>query len=369
MLPMSCSSCGAPGHAGLASPELFRCHACGYNGAPPPEISTRLLAARDLLAGLDVRLRQLSDAQKKSLTSSARQRRIYRWLTAFLFIPFAIWGAGGIGASVSPHDPYSEFGAGGLFLTLGPLVLFVAFALLMYGQIKKRQDRLEQSCLARPPRAAGEPAECHVCGGPLKTETKAIVRCAFCEADNLVDPTRLAVRTTAEQKGARELELEVEAQARAAAGEAGLGTASLALMVLGAPLLVLVMVFFLGVPLSFIEVEPSPKLRYSHVPVGATTCLARVRRDGKDYLLDFGSTPPDGHTSREVIPEDPLPEMVDINALMGLRVRRKDGEVGNVVRVFQSFALPNDNQVEISPSDEAGGASESREVRGLCLAD
>ncbi len=369
MLPMSCSSCGAPGHASVASPELFRCHACGYHGAPPPEISRRLLAARELLAGLDVRLRQLSDAQKKTLTSSAKQRRIYRRLTIFLFIPFAIWGAGGIGAFVSPHDPFSDFGIGGLFLTLGPLVLFVAFAVLMYGQIKKRQNRLEQSCLARPPRAAGEPAACHVCGGPLKTETKAIVRCAFCEADNLVDPTRLAVQTSAEHRGVRDLELEIEAQARASAGEAGLGTASLALMVLGAPLLVLVLIFFVGIPLSFIEVEPSPKLRYSHVPVGATTCLARVRRDGKDYLLDFGKTPPEGHQTKEVIPEDPLPEMVEIQALMGLRVRRADGEVGRVVRVFQSFALPNDNQVEISPSDEAGGASESREVRGLCLAD
>jgi len=72
--------------------------------------------------------------------------------------------------------------------------------------IWRRQRQLEQSCAAVPPAAPGEPASCHVCGGPVAAaDGQAVVRCRFCQADNIVLPRVLQRSQHAFVKSAQEL--------------------------------------------------------------------------------------------------------------------------------------------------------------------
>lgn len=364
MSSTACPLCGAPVLLSLATPDGLACAACGSHSPAPPELRQRLHAARALLFGLDVRLRQLTVAQRASLEKARRRRKLFWTISAVLLVPFAIWGAGGLSAALDPFDPASEFGAGGLFLTLGPLALFLFFTLVMAGQIRKRQQALEAACAARPPPVPGAPAACHVCGAPLAPAQGAIVRCAHCDADNLVEPKVLARISAAQAAGAGALEVELARHASATAKEAGFGSAMLFPMVLAAPLLVLVCIFVVGIPLSFIEVSPNPKLRYAHAPVGAETCFARVRKERTGMELDFGKPPPDGATERRPIVEGVPYETFGYEAVLGKTVRMSDGGDGKITRAFESFALPLDNKVEIAAPD---GRLETHEVRGLCL--
>lgn len=366
MLSTACPACGAPVPLSLASPDVVACEACGRQSAAPPELRQRLHAARALVFGVDVRLRQLSLAQRKSLEGAHRQRRVFWIVSGVLLLPFLIWAAGGIGAALEPFDPTNEFGVGGLILTLGPLVMFVGFTVVMAGQIRKRQRALELACAARPLPGSASLAACHVCGAPLATTAGAIARCAHCEADNLVDPRVLARLSAQQSAGAGALEMEVEHHASSASKEAGLGTAMLLPMVLAAPFFVLVGIFVIGIPLSFIEVEPSAVIRYAHAPVGAATCFARVRKERTGMELDFGRNRPEGMPERRLPIEGVPLATFGFEEALGKKVRMKDGETGTVTRAFQSFALPNDNQVEIVAAD---GRVEAHEVRGLCLAE
>jgi LSD1 subclass zinc finger protein len=364
MLSTACPTCGAPVVLSLATPDGITCASCGGHALAPPELRQKLHAARALLFGLDVRLRQLTLAQRASLEHARRRRKLFWTISGVLLVPFALWGAGGVAAALDPFDPASEFGVGGLILTLGPLALFVFFTVVMSGQIRKRQRALEAACAARPPRIAGEPAACHVCGAPLPAAQGAIVRCAHCEADNLVAPKVLARVSAAHAAGAAALEVDLERHASATAKEAGFGSAMLFPMVIAAPLLVLVCIFVVGIPLSFIESAPSPVLRYARAPVGGDTCFARVRKERTGMELDFGTTPPEGASERRPIVDGVPYETFGFEEVIGKRVRMKDGSAGTITRAFQSFALPNDNQVEIAAPD---GRLEKHEVRGLCL--
>src|SRR6185436_3040915 len=104
MLAIVCPRCGRPAPANLAAPDAFHCSACGFSGAPPPAAHAQLHAARSVLFRLDVCLRQLSDAQRRTLEKARSQRRLFVTFSAILFVPFLIWGMGGISAQLAPED-------------------------------------------------------------------------------------------------------------------------------------------------------------------------------------------------------------------------------------------------------------------------
>jgi len=93
---------------------------------------------------------------------------------------------------------------GGAFLALG-LLLYLLFAVPLalhgYAESFARVRRRLQACLAaRPPRTSGGPALCRSCGAALVVPQGALgVRCAYCEADNLV---ALSQRWVSNVKGA-----------------------------------------------------------------------------------------------------------------------------------------------------------------------
>lgn len=367
MLAIFCPRCGRPAPANLAAPDAFHCSACGFSGAPPPAAHAQLHAARSVLLRLDVSLRQLSEAQRRSLERAQRQRRLFVAFSAILFVPFLIWGMGGIGAQLAPQDPTEAFGLGGLVLTLGPLALYVLLSSLSYGQIRGKQRRLEEACAARPPRATGEPVGCHVCGAPLAQRSgQAVVRCAYCQADNLVDPRVLARLSHAETRVAGAIEEEVVQHARAAASEAGFASLRLIPITLAAPFIVLVAIFVVGVPLTMIEEAPNLNFRYVFVPVSGGTCIARLRQHQKKPQLDFGKVPPAGMQEKQSPPQGLSLLPFAVTRLDGSIVRSKAGQPARVVRSFQTVAFTLDNRIEIEPL--TGGAHEKREIRGTCLA-
>jgi ribosomal protein S27E len=167
MLALSCPRCGRPASVNFAAPHLLRCVTCGFAGPPPPDGARRIEAARAALFGFDARLRQLSRAQRQNLFTASQKRLVFLVLSGVVFVPFAFWALAGVIATVNPEDPTSAFGAGGLLITWGPMLLFVLFSALGYRAVRAKQRLLDAACVARPPLAVGEPSSCHVCGAPL----------------------------------------------------------------------------------------------------------------------------------------------------------------------------------------------------------
>lgn len=82
-------------------------------------------------------------------------------------------------------------------------------------QLRRMRVALEAHCAALPPGRPGEPAGCRVCGGAvIPRGTEVVVRCTYCQADNLVDPRVLRERAPARAREVTDYAHEVVAQAR-----------------------------------------------------------------------------------------------------------------------------------------------------------
>lgn len=184
MLGILCPRCGRPTPVPLSAPDEMRCAACGHAGPTPEPARSRLREAWVALEQLDVRRRQISGAQR--LAFDAHYGRV---LAVFWLLLFSCGAFEGLAtaAGIANHGfddwidiagPLCGFGA---CLLSGLLVL----ALLRWGR-----RGFEATYAANPPAIEGGEATCHVCGAPLPAPTVAttgVVRCRFCQADNLVD--------------------------------------------------------------------------------------------------------------------------------------------------------------------------------------
>lgn len=367
-LAIACPSCGRPMPVNLAAPEVLRCAACGFAGVPPPAIGQRLHAARGILFGLDVRLRQLSAKQRGAIEGASNLRSLFLILSSLIAIPLAIWALAGVAVSVDDSTG-EDYGVTGIVMAIGPLLSYGAISVLGYRYIRRRQRALEDACSAQPPREKGEPAACHVCGAPLAVGAqRGIVRCAFCQADNLIDPSVLSGLSGRQTHAAESIEQTIQREGRAAASVTGVTGALLLLMAAALPFLVVFAAMVVSVLLMFIELQPSLKYSYVTVTTSSGQCVARWRADNqKNVYLDFGSNPPAGMTEKQPPPEGPPLEQFRITALHGRLVRMKSGEPGRVVRSYSNPGLSTDNEIEIEPVK--GGALETRKVMGVCFAD
>jgi hypothetical protein len=365
-LGIACPRCGRPAPANLAAPDVLRCAACGFFGAPPPEVGQRLHAARALLFTIDVRLRQLSDAQRRAIEGAARLRNIFIIISAIIAVPLALWALFGSLVSAGSSDPTDDYGVTGYVLAVAPLLLFGALTALGHSYIRRKQGALEAACAARPPRATGEPAGCHVCGAPLAAGS-GIARCSFCHADNIVEPGVLSRLSRGHSVGADAIEQTIAKEARSVAAVTGFTTALLLPAVIAAPIIVLFWTFVLTLALTFIKLEPSMKFRYATVSTPAGQCVARLRLlDGKP-TFELGVWRPAGVDERQPVPDGASPDSFDISALHGRTVRMKSGKPGRVVRSYQTPGLSADNNIVIQPLE--GGEPESRIAMGVCLAE
>jgi hypothetical protein len=365
-LAIACPRCGRPAPANLAAPDVLRCAACGFFGAPPPEIGQRLHAARGLLFSLDVRLRQLSHAQRRAIEGAAQLRLLYFILSSIIAVPLALWALFALAAVVSSDDPTDDYGVAAYVLAVAPLLVFGALTALGHRYIRRKQRALEDACAARPPRERGEPAGCHVCGAPLAPGS-GIARCSFCHADNLVEAGALSRLSRGHFVGADAIEQTITREARSATTVAGLTSALLLPAAIAAPILVVFWIFIVSFVLHFIKLEPSMKFRYVTVSTPAGQCIARLRRQEHKPTFDFGIQRPEGVPEKQPVPDGASLDPLDIKALYGRTVRMTSGKPGRIVRGYRTPGISPDNDIEIEPLE--GGDSESRIAMGVCLAE
>ncbi len=94
-------------------------------------------------------------------------------------------------------------------------------AVYSFRALRAQRRSLEVTCAAGPPVAPGAPARCRVCGGEIHTGAAgALVRCTYCQADNLLAPDRIAEQAVARARDADDQVAAISREAQAL-GRAG----------------------------------------------------------------------------------------------------------------------------------------------------
>jgi hypothetical protein len=164
------------------------CAACGFHGPPPHDVSSALRAAGAMLRGLDVRRRQLSDAQRAAVLRADARRG--RYLVVWLVVSVLYGGCAGCGGTMIELGDRGTKMIGSLFTV--PFVLMLVTGGLCLVWLSRSGNAIRLACAAIPPAAPGEPAACRVCGAPVVVPGgAAFARCGYCAADNLVEPRAL----------------------------------------------------------------------------------------------------------------------------------------------------------------------------------
>ncbi|HJL17251.1 MAG TPA: hypothetical protein RMH99_16410 [Sandaracinaceae bacterium LLY-WYZ-13_1] len=365
MLVARCPRCGAPNPVCVATPEVYACRSCGYRGTPSPDVAQRLAQARQLLFGLDARHRQLGGIQRRLLRSARRSP----WRVAGYFVGGLLLMAPCVGCALlfglTPHPSYTlalSCGAPPLFLgVVGLGVVVVSF---------RRRRSLERACSATPPAVEGEPARCHVCGGPLPSgslRSRGIVRCEYCQADNLVDPARLRAMGAQRHADLSRVEDAVRQEGRALHRESNVAVLAM-LGVFGLAGMSFACVLAVGTAIvPYLESPLNEDLEYVLVEtprLGA--CFARVNGrddDGAAYVI--GPAGIDGTTGRVDLRGGPTlgPRWVVGRRVVVHPAGRREPYEGRVVDVHGSLLKPEDAVLRF----EAHGGTPPR-LRDACLA-
>lgn len=355
MVTSSCPGCSAPTPLSLASSSIH-CSSCGYDGPPAPEVAEQLGRAAAILAQFDVRERQLAGWARAAISSGFWPVAAYLLVAALVNAPMLVIAL--FGAWAWGDDAMST---GVFVLFTSPLVVSVMATGAGLRWLSRRRAKLRFEAAAAPPVAPGSTASCRVCGASLADLGEPVVRCGYCEADNLVDPTVLRQASAAKL---RSLEGVVDAVRqgaiglRAASRRAGCALASVGCLT---PVGLLVGTLVIATILAEIEAEPSDDARYTIVQTAAGRCVALVTESARGVRLSFGSD--------AIAPEDrPTAAGLSVGSaqmVVGQRVRvHATGSTGTVVRIRGSL-LGSDYAVL-----RAGDGSEtSVDTAGLCLTE
>jgi hypothetical protein len=159
---------------------------------PEPAAAAALAAARTALRQVAVELRQLDDDRRhafRNLVPRVREERFSVVSTVAMTATSLLLATAWLHVNLDLKHVRPLELAPTLAGTLGVL----AFGLIRIADLYRRLSELSEPWVAHVPSAPGEPARCHVCGAPVPIEsTQAVARCAYCGADNLVDPMLLA---------------------------------------------------------------------------------------------------------------------------------------------------------------------------------
>jgi hypothetical protein len=258
MIAVKCSACGANVPVALASPDRIACPFCGHEAAPEPELARRLEAAAATLAGIDRQARQLSGAQRRSIRASGA------WILAYALLLFALAAPFLLAAAIAilvllVFD--GRFNPALTAVLCAPLLVVSIAALRGMVALTRRRRALFAACAATPPARPGEPAFCHVCAGPVELRGR-IVRCAYCDADNLVDPSVMRRFGQRDAAALGELQQHVEAQAHALSRTGAWASVSALLLVFTAPVLALCWMFAASAGLRWLKLPADTSIRY-----------------------------------------------------------------------------------------------------------
>lgn len=273
MLAVRCSRCGAPTPIALAS-DTYQCAHCGAAAAHTPQALHQIAAARALLFGVGARSRQLSGAQSAALRWSSAMIGLY-FAVMLAFLAVFAGCAACVGASVGDDGPPEAlWWIGGLAVL--PIVIFVAGGLIGLPAQLSARKKLERSCAASPPARPGEPARCHVCGGPVAAQgARAVARCSYCAADNIMTPRAVALAANRAVLDISDYENAVRQATRSAAVASILALLALPLTALVTPVVAIVVWGVLVWVAANIEGPVDKKLQFVEVDLPKGRCLAQ----------------------------------------------------------------------------------------------
>jgi hypothetical protein len=356
MLAAHCPSCGATNAVSLAQPDRYECTYCKYDGPPPDKVREPLQHAARVVQDLDHRRLQLSAEQQRALEFGWTGRAIYAGLLLLLTLPSVLV------AKACATGPTIVTGLPALVLTYGPVVVVVALGAHGLRKMWSARHELEEACSAIPPRAPGTPARCHVCGAPLTpAPSRAVARCEYCRADNIVSP-RVLSRMQDKQRGVfREYADAVRDESEALSSITVIATARLAAVALLAPAASVAIVTFVAILSLYDPFGPVDRSReYLLIRRDAAACIGRL----VDETVYFGRDRVQGFPPRVPAPDEEDREPILPEDVVGERVLDRGGEVGIVRKAFQN-PHGGGNQFEI----DMHGRIVYQRVPGTCLAE
>jgi hypothetical protein len=285
MLSANCPTCGGPVPISLASPDAIACPSCGYRGLPAAEIRQQMHAALQVLWQMDAGDRQLTGAQRLNVRSAQSNFGALLVVLLVVTVPLMLF-AGSCMLLATPTtglEPINLlFAAAGLL----PLLIGLAAAALALRHVHRRGAALAERCAAVPPEGEGQPARCHVCGGPLWVRPRnGIARCGFCHADNVVSARVLARIGAKRAARVGYLVEEVRAEGRALDRSAATAGFIAAGTIVAAPVLGIVLFVVVAITAELMETGPIPGAQYAWVPVTNAKCVARVVHEGSGEVL------------------------------------------------------------------------------------
>lgn len=355
---------------GLVDPTRFRCPACSYDGPPPDAARDGLARARAAVSSLDVRERQLSSLQRRVLGSGLVRSGLYLALFAVVVLPFACCFAGALpGLLEGPLDVAS------LVCFIAPLLLVTVSGISGFLFLRARLGRLRASLAAFPPPAPGEPAGCHVCGGPVTaSEGDTFARCGWCGADNLLDAELVQAQGRSRIASLDEFESEVQRRQRIVHDALRGATRGLlygALVSLPAACCLSGGVF---IALEQTETELHEELRYTLVEAPPGRCVAVLSTiwngEGTVQLVARGWTGDDDLQGAELTTVRPAGDVPTFGAraLVGADVvpmQLTDPQPMRVESVYGNLGRPT-NQARLRGPD---GSEERQPLETLCLVE
>lgn len=352
-----CPQCGHPVALSLATAQRIRCGACGFDGAPPAEDARRLASAQAIVHEANVRERQLGPLQSRLLTSNLVANLLYLGGVALALVPY------GCCLFVLMQVYASRGNYVAMSVGVIPIVFLLVFAASGFFFLRSRLRRIRAALMGLPGLEPGQPASCRLCGGDIQTgEVRAVVRCSYCDADNLVDPSWLRSQERARDATLDTFEADVGEQARIAKQAFRSAWRGVALAALIATP-VTVCLWFVGYTAATqIEGEPI-ELRYAIVDFGDARCVAAVRGWDDENDEVSGTDSDDGDATFYVTPGSV--ETFGPERLVGMRLipYRTDLE-GEVTRLF-GIPLEGTNKVLLRNED---GTETSIYPSWTCLA-
>jgi uncharacterized Zn finger protein (UPF0148 family) len=358
MIASSCPQCAAPTPLSLATTAV-RCASCGYDGPPAAAVAEQLARASAILRQVDVRERQLAGWARAALASGRWPIAAYLAVATLVNAPMlviAIFGAWSWAESWTS--------TAGLLWFATPTVVSALATIGGLRWLGRRRAALRLQAAAAPPAAPGSTASCRVCGASLDESAGPVVRCGYCEADNLVDPSVLGQVAVTKLRSLENLVDTVRegatglrvASRRAGCALAGVGCAT--------PVALLVATTALALVLASIPTAPSGASRYAVVQTAAGRCVALVTQRPGNVRLSYGGAAGTGAIAPEDRPSTAGLSVGPAQTLVGRQVRvHASGVSGTVVRV-QGTLLGSDVAVLRLPD----GSETSVDIPGLCLA-
>ena len=255
----------------------------------PPDARARLDEGVKTLFSLQLGERQLSAAQRSLLDRAKALSTGHGCVTlamGLLLTPFFLFSVYAFFSLLLDGD--IGFAVLMALVCLPCLAVFVGLSWFGRRQVHRPIERLRLACAATPPSRPGDPAECHVCGGPVPSSAgQAVARCAYCSADNLVDAAALRAGAARRASDLGDIGGMVTREARALGGVALSGYMTAIGAIVAIPVvgfLCLVMAFIVAMQIEL----PPVALTYVVVESGKRKCLAELQ-DGKANF--HGNTP------------------------------------------------------------------------------